>query len=324
MSIVTASTGSKVDWRPAASVPCDEAPAWSATGGGWKHLFGSFHKLGVSFEWHDFETARELDWGKSFHPGSLEICLNLSGAGRVEVGRAKAEYAAHSAGFYRQGDTPLKASRPAGERHQFITVEYSNAFMREHFTRHQADLHPLAAAALNREAKASGVVQPRRLSSEQMQLIWSLRHPPVLSSAQQLWYESKALELAAFFFFGAGDKSEMFCDRQKRLGQERTERVIAVLRGNLASPPGLEDLGKEIGCSPFYLSRTFSKETGMTIPQFTRKLRMERAAELLKSGKFNVTEAALEVGYSSLSHFSQAFHEAFGCCPGLFPILKKS
>ena len=42
--------------------------------------------------------------------------------------------------------------------------------------------------------------------------------------------------------------------------------------------------------------------------------------ELLKSGKFNVTEAALEVGYSSMSHFSQAFHETFGCCPGLYPL----
>ena len=39
------------------------------------------------------------------------------------------------------------------------------------------------------------------------------------------------------------------------------------------------------------------------------------------SGDFDiVTEAALEVGYNSLSHFSAAFHETFGCCPGLYPI----
>jgi AraC-like DNA-binding protein len=59
---------------------------------------------------------------------------------------------------------------------------------------------------------------------------------------------------------------------------------------------------------------------GMTIPQYLRQLRLERAAELLRSGKFNVTEAAVEVGYSSLSHFSQAFHEQYGCCPGLYPV----
>jgi AraC-like DNA-binding protein len=82
----------------------------------------------------------------------------------------------------------------------------------------------------------------------------------------------------------------------------------------------LEELGRLVACSPFYLSRTFSSEMGMTIPQYLRQLRLERAAELLKSGRFNVTEAAMEVGYSSLSHFSQAFHEHFGCCPGLYPV----
>lgn len=203
-------------------------------------------------------------------------------------------------------------------------MEFSSAFIREHFAQQEEHLHPLAAGALTGETKLSGVAQPRWLSSEHMQLIWSLRHPPVLSSAHPLWYRSKALELAAWFFFGAEEKEELFCARQKRLAQERTEKVVALLRTNLAAPPALDELGRAIGCSPFYLSRTFSKETGMTIPQFLRKLRLERAAELLKTGKFNVTEAAFEVGYSSLSHFSQAFHAAFGCCPGLYPILRKS
>ena len=57
----------------------------------------------------------------------------------------------------------------------------------------------------------------------------------------------------------------------------------------------------------------------MTIPQYVRRLRMERAAELLLTGKHNVTEAAMEVGYSSLSHFSKAFCTTIGCCPALFP-----
>src|SRR6185295_15192195 len=97
------------------------------------------------------------------------------------------------------------------------------------------------------------------------------------------------------------------------------DSVLAILRRNLTGTPPLEAIAREVGCSPFYLSRTFSKETGQTIPQYVRQLRMEKAAELLKTGKFNVTEAALEVGYNSLSHFSQAFHQTFGCCPGLYP-----
>jgi AraC-like DNA-binding protein len=159
-----------------------------------------------------------------------------------------------------------------------------------------------------------------RLSSRQQQLLASLREPPVLAAAQALWYQAKALEVAADLFFLTPGGQELFCQRQQRLSAERVEKVIALLRKDLANPPTLEELGKLVGCSQFHLSRTFSTTTGMTIPQYTRQLRMERAAELLRSGKFNVTEAALEVGYSSLSHFSQAFHETHGCCPGLYPL----
>jgi AraC-like DNA-binding protein len=77
----------------------------------------------------------------------------------------------------------------------------------------------------------------------------------------------------------------------------------------------LEALGKQVGCSPFYLSRIFSQQMGTTISQYLRQLRMEKAAALLRAGKMNVTEVAMEVGYSSSSHFSVAFHETFGCCP---------
>ena len=166
----------------------------------------------------------------------------------------------------------------------------------------------------------SGVGPAGRLDSGLQQLAGSLRHPPVLASAQNLWYHSKALELAVAFFFHPPPEQELFCVRQKRLAQERVKRVLAILQRNLAEPPTLEEIGREVGCSHFHLSRTFSSETGMTIPQYLRQLRMEKAAELLQSGKFNVTQAAFEVGYSSLSHFSSAFHETFGCCPGLYPL----
>lgn len=92
------------------------------------------------------------------------------------------------------------------------------------------------------------------------------------------------------------------------------------MRTHFAEPLTLEELGQRVGCSPFYLSRTFTEQMGMTLTQFLRQVRLERAAELLRSGKFNVTQAALEVGYSSVGHFSTAFHETFGCCPGLYPL----
>jgi AraC family transcriptional regulator len=260
-----------------------------------------------------------LDWGKSFHPGSIELCLNLGGNGSVAVGKSRTDLSRHTAAFYHQGGTPLSARRNAGE-HQFLTVEYSVPFVETYFGADANLLHPVVRAALEHQG-ASEISPPQQLTSEQFQLIQSLRSPSVPPVALPIWYQSKALELGTHFFFRPPAAQELFCHRQNRVAQERVAKVIAILRENLAAPPTLDQLGAQAGCSPFYLSRTFSKEVGMTLPQFVRKLRMERAAELLRAGKHNVTEAAFEVGYASLSHFSQAFHEAFGVCPGLYPIL---
>ena len=105
-----------------------------------------------------------------------------------------------------------------------------------------------------------------------------------------------------------------------KLAAERVARAKAILLDNLAEPPSLEELGRRVACSHFYLSRTFTRETGLTISQWLRRARLERAAELLRARQCNVTEAALAVGYSSPSHFSHAFRETFGCCPGLYPL----
>jgi AraC-like DNA-binding protein len=302
------------------SIVHHETQAWGSIGSGWMPLFGRFAAVGVSFEWHDFQAAEEVDWGRSFHPESVEICLNLTGTGIVRAGKMEICFAAESAGFYRQGLKPLHARRLAGERHQFITAEYSAEFIRKHFGGRRDGLHSLVRSIVTGNSNESGIAPSHRLRGEQQQLARSLRNPPVYSTAEPLWYESKALELAAMFFYEMPTDNDLFCDRQKQLAQDRCDRVIAILNAELETPPGLEELGKRVGCSHFYLSRTFSKEMGMTIAQYLRKLRMEKAARLLKTGKFNVTQAALEVGYSSLSHFSQAFHEMFGCCPGLYGI----
>jgi AraC-like DNA-binding protein len=297
-----------------------EAGAWRDVGKGWQPLFGSFRGAGYSIEWHDFFAKQEFDWGASFHPDCVELCLNLDGHGYVADKKEKVEFAPNTAGFYHRKDAPLTAKRATNEQHQFLTVEFSCPFLARHLADMKGVLHPIVKAAIENcpcEHVASSTV---RLSASQQQLVATLRQPPVYAAAQPLWYQCKALELAVTFLVQPPADEEMFCSRQQRLAQERVEQVIFLLKQNLAEPPSLEELGKKIGCSHFYLSRIFSAQTGHTITQHLRQLRMERAAELLKSGEYNVTEAATEVGYNSLSHFSAAFTETFGSCPGLYPL----
>jgi len=303
-----------------ASPPFTEAGAWRDVGKGWQPLFGSFQGAGYSIEWHDFVARRELDWAASFHPACVELCLNLDGHGFVECQHRRMEFEPNTVGFYHRKEEPLSARRSSNERHQFLTVEFSCPFLTKHLAGMDTVLHPLVRAAMQNAPCELVSGNTVRLNASHQQLVASLRQPPVYAAAQPLWYQCKALELAVNFFVQPPPDQEMFCSRQQRLAQERVEQVIFLLKQNLAGPPSLEELGKKIGCSHFYLSRIFSAQTGHTITQHLRQLRMERAAELLKSGEHNVTETALEVGYNSLSHFSAAFHETFGCCPGLYPL----
>ena len=294
--------------------------AWRDLPDGWSQLHGDFDRLGWSVEWHDFRTTRTFDWGMSFRPRSVEFCLNLEGRGAVGS-RGQNDYVSGCAGYYAVSDGPLPATREARERHQFVTLEFSRDHLQKQLADCESALDPQMRRAVFPEKDAAFVSTPKPMAREQRGVIASLRQPPVPKAAQSLWYQGKALELMAHFLFEPKDQ-ELFCMRQKRVARDRVERTKELLARDVANPPTLEALGQEVGCSPFYLSRIFSREVGLTIPQFLRNVRMERAAELLRSGRYNVTEAAIEVGYASLSHFSKAFCETIGCCPALYPMAK--
>ena len=295
--------------------------AWTNVRHGWQQLYGSFEEMGVSLEWHDFKSSRPLDWAESFRPSSIEFCLNLDGRGAIRRGTATHDYGPSSSGYYAIGDEPLRATRQAHDHHRFVTLEYSRTHLQNQLADSEADLTPAMRAAIFPKREQSIVSAPQPMSSEQRAIVASLAEPPVPKAARILWYQSKALELMSHFLFEPKDP-EFFCMRQKKVARDRVVRTKELLLCDLTNPPTLEVLGQEVGCSPFYLSRIFSKEVGLTIPQFLRNARMERAAELLRSGRYNVTEAATEVGYSSLSHFSKAFCETIGCCPVLYPAAK--
>lgn len=302
------------------SAPFSEAHAWHQVGTGWQPLFASFKGMGFSVEWHDFFARTEFDWAASFHPDCVELCLNLRGRGYVEGRGHRVDFEMNTAGFYGRETEPLTGKRLAGQQHQFLTVEFSRQFLTTHLGEIETLLHPVVRSVTGNRSGTHGPGNASRLTMAQQQMVYTLRHPPVYSAAQPIWYQCKAIELASTFLLQPPEDSELFCTRQQRLAEERVEQVFFLLKQNLAEPPSLEELGRKVGCSHFYLSRIFSIHTGLTITQCLRQLRMDRAAELLRSREFNVTEVALEVGYASPSHFSQAFHETFGCCPGLYPL----
>ena len=128
-----------------------------------------------------------------------------------------------------------------------------------------------------------------------------------------------AARLTEFFlqhaYAPAPETRAPLCSRTQRLAVERVERVKAALRERLDEPPPLHDLAAIAGCAPHYLSRTFTQVEGVTLSLWLRRQRIEQAARLIAAGRCNVSEAAIEVGYISHSHFSRAFRAEKGVAP---------
>ncbi len=146
---------------PTAAPVFTEAEAWRDVGKGWQPIFGSFHGAGYSIEWHDFFAKREFDWAASFHPGCVELCLNLDGHGFVECKHKRTDFAPNTVGFYHRKDEPLTAKRAANEQHQFLTVEFSCPFLAKHLAGMEAVLHPLVRAAMRKRPVRTRVRRDR-------------------------------------------------------------------------------------------------------------------------------------------------------------------
>jgi AraC-like DNA-binding protein len=302
----------------AAAQKSHETPAWAGIQGEWRPLFGNFSKEGISVEWHDFECGETLDWSRSFHPHSLEICVNFAGCGTIrERSSPTTVVNPQRVAHYSAEPQRLRADRHAGQRHRFLTVEMSRDWLAQAVRGHEGGLNRETRGFLDGAARARRArelpLNPRvKRTAEEM------LKPPVNGPGVGFWFHAKILEIAAHALTESAD--ELFCQRHKRVALERIEQVKQILLKDLENPPALPTLGREVGCSPFYLSRIFSEHTGTTISRYLRNIRLERASELLRTGKCNVTEAAMTVGYSSLSHFSKAFAEMFGVCPCIFPL----
>ena len=81
----------------------------------------------------------------------------------------------------------------------------------------------------------------------------------------------------------------------------------------------LTELSKSLNINPSYLSREFSKHfNNLSFGEYTRKLRIERSMELIKSNTHSLTEIAYLTGFSDQSHFTRIFKQHTGKNPSAF------
>jgi AraC-like DNA-binding protein len=123
---------------------------------------------------------------------------------------------------------------------------------------------------------------------------------------------AKSLEMI-WCFARAGDKqSGHMVPAETRLAVEKAKKI---LEARMSDPPSLALLAAEVAMSLSKLKQVFPVVCGMTPYAYLRSIRMARAKFLILHRNMSVTQAALEVGYNNLSHFSKTFTNLYGIRP---------
>lgn len=135
-------------------------------------------------------------------------------------------------------------------------------------------------------------------------------------SIKELYIKGKVYELIALYFNKSTDSDLEQCpflvdeDNVRRI---RNAKEIIISR--MAEPPTLTELSTEIGLSLKKLKEGFKQIYGDSVYSFLFDYKMEYARKMLESGKYNVNEVGLKVGYSTASHFISAFRKKYGTTP---------
>lgn len=99
------------------------------------------------------------------------------------------------------------------------------------------------------------------------------------------------------------------------LSRRDVDRVLDHMRAHLAEDVGLDTLAGLVSMSKYHFLRSFTKATGETPHRHLVRIRLQRAAHLLRTTGSSVQHVAMLCGYQSASRFAAAFRKQYGLPP---------
>ena len=100
------------------------------------------------------------------------------------------------------------------------------------------------------------------------------------------------------------------------LDNEFIQKTLSFINENISETElSVEILASKVFLSRSQLYRKIKTLTGVSVNEFIRNVRLEKAKELIKLGNNNINEIGYKVGFSSPSYFTKCFKEKFGYLP---------
>lgn len=214
--------------------------------------------------------------------------------------------------FYNRGQTYARDRLgPAGDICDWFSIE--RGAMRE-------ALRFADPAAADREDRLFRLTQgPSDARTYLLQRL-VVRHLREAETVDPLFVEETALRLIERVLANAVQARKLPGAKatKDRPAQDHHDQVAVAERllvERFHEPLTLDDIAKQTGGSVFHLARLFRRRTGFPLHVFRNQLRLRTALEAVADSGADLTDLALDLGFSSHSHFTAAFRQAFGIAP---------
>ncbi|SFR35672.1 AraC-type DNA-binding protein [Robiginitalea myxolifaciens] len=208
-----------------------------------------------------------------------------------------------------QHNLPLKMELSPGAR--VFSLVMSIRRFHSLFT-NEADSIPF----LKEEYKEKRYYQQHPIGAALSVVLSQLWNEHMHPSVRELYIRAKTYELLSLYFNRNADAQAEQCPflvDEENLGKIRRAKEIIIQR--MAEPPTLAELSQEIGLPLKKLKEGFRQIYGDSVYSYLFDYKMESARKMLESGKFNVNEVGLKIGYSTASHFISAFKKKYHTTP---------
>ena len=234
--------------------------------------------------------------------GRMQLVFPYRGTYVRHVGDDEVVADASQVLFFHAGeDYQVSHPNPGGDASLALTVD-------------ETLLREVAPKALLREGEPLRFREPRlRIDPRAQVLVALLRHALHEGIAEPLEGESLALTLVHRALAPRTTHAAASSHGRQRL----VDRAKLVLARDLARRWTLAEVAAEVGVSAVYLTQSFREVEGVPLYRYQLRLRLARALDLL--GEYDdLTALGLHLGFSSHSHFSAAFQQAYGRTPSEF------
>lgn len=273
---------------------------------------------GVRLAYSDWQTARPVsfEWQGDMEVVTMHYCIK----GRLSIGDANGKqislghnqqntyFGTEASGTLHVNELGMKSFMVQFNKAAFLGIADGGTDALKHFADQVA-------------GGKTAVFSPQNLPIDvaTQQAIDAILNCRFSDALKRVFFLSKAMELLVL---QADAEALSFSPKTSHLKTDYDRERVLFARDymlqQIDAPPSIPELARIAGINEFKLKKGYKEMFGSTIFGHLAHERLELSKTQLLEGAKSISEIALELGYSSVQHFSNAFKKKFGISPGSY------